>query len=160
MSALEGARVRAKVLVETEFVDAEGVVVAVAASPAGQYPLPASWQCLVLFDAPAPGEALLRVVDSTALAILSAPALTPNITTGDAAEALAQAGATIKRQSLQLVALENESATLAAEVASLKKKASKKPAPPVAVVALCHGCSRPPSEHPNDTGCTAWHSSP
>lgn len=133
MSALAGARVRATVLnsdqnSEDKFVTTEGLVVSVAANPASSgFPLPESWKCLVLFDGAAPGEARLLVVDAMNLAVLQLDALHPPAP-GDAAEALAQAGTTIKRQQLQLVKLEDEAAGLAAEVARLKK-AAKKSAP-------------------------------
>lgn len=133
MSALEGARVRATVLnpdqnSEEKFISAEGIVMSVASTPAaGGYPLPESWRCLLLCDGCAPGEARLVVVDATSVAVLQLDALHPPAP-GDAAEALAQAGATIKRQQLELVKLEDEAAGLAAEVARLKK-AAKKAAP-------------------------------
>lgn len=129
MSALHGARVRVITFTnddEGQHVESiDGVVVAVAAQPASSgFPLPPSWQCLVLVDGAA-GEGALRVVDATRLAVLTAPGLVPTLSEGDASVALTEARETIKRQQLVAVKLEDEAAGLAAEVAALKKKIKK-----------------------------------
>ena len=133
MSALVGAGVRATAfhaggggeLPKSEHTD--GVVVAVSGESVARGPLGPVWHCLLLVDGP-DGEGALMVVESDKLAILSCPALTPNVTREGADEALAKAEATVKQLQLRNQHLDSECALQAAQINELKKalkKASK-----------------------------------
>lgn len=123
MSALVGAM--ARLTLGDEVV--EGAIVAVAAAPnTATYPLPNEWHCLLLVDGDE-GRGKLVVVGGTQLEILSAPGLHAVLRTEPADEAIGKLEKTCRDRQLKIEQLESEAATLAAEVARLKKAAAKKP---------------------------------